>query len=216
MAMCSGRPSGELMTRPSYIALHRAFDEARFGVANTLDLRKSLPTGAQAAHRAEAWLRERQMAKAGEVLVVTGRGKGSPGGVAVVREAIQRLLVTLRRKGVVSSSEDHTPGSFIIRLAPVRALFETMPRSRAHATRVPPAEPAELAALDKRTRTGLRRLAERSLEMLGAPRSDRFVHDEMTRQFAVLSSALGADKSNRENRLLLLIAAAQDSFDEAE
>jgi hypothetical protein len=214
--MCSGRPSGEPMTRPSYIALHRAFDEARFGPRNTLDLRSSLPTAAQAVRRAEAWLRERQMAKAGEVLVVTGRGKGSPGGVAVVREAVRRLLVTLKRKGVVSASGDHTPGSFVVTLAPVRALFETMQRSRVPTPRVPPAEPAELGALAEETRAGLRRLAERSLEILGAPRSDRFVRDEMRRQFAVLSSAVGADQSDREGRLLLLIAAAQDSFDETE
>lgn len=204
------------MTRPSYIALHRAFDEARFGPGNTLDLRTSLPTASQAVRRAESWLRERQMAKAGEVLVVTGRGKGSPGGVAVVREAIRRLLATLKRKGVVSASGDHTPGSFVVTLAPIRALFETMPRSRAPSTRVPPADPAELGALAEETRAGLRRLAERSLEILGAPRTDRFVHDEMTRQFAVLSSAVEAGKSDRERRLLLLIAAAQDAFDEAE
>src|ERR1017187_685705 len=155
------------MTRPSYIALHRAFDEARFGPGNTLDLRTSLPTGAQAARRAETWLRERQIAKAGDVLVVTGRGKGSPGGVAIVREAIRRLLVALKRKGVVSASGDHTPGSFVVTLAPIRALFETMPRSRAPARRVPPADPAELGALAEETRAGLRRLAERALEILG-------------------------------------------------
>jgi hypothetical protein len=204
------------MTRPSYLTLHRAFDEARFGPGKTLDLRTSRPTAPQAVRRAEAWLRERQMAKAGDVLVVTGRGKGSPGGVSVVREAIRRLLVTLKRKGVVSAAGDHTPGSFVVTLAPIRALFETMPRSRAPATPVPPADPAELAALAAETRARLRRLAERSLEILGAPRTDRFVHDEMTRQFAVLSSAVGAEKSDREHRLLLLIAAAQDAFDEPE
>jgi hypothetical protein len=204
------------MTRPLHIGLHRAFDEARFGPLNTLDLRTSLPTGIQAARRAESWLRERQMAKAGEVLVVTGRGKGSHGGVAVVRETIRRLLTVLKRKGVVSGSADHTPGSFVVRLAPIRALFEAMPRSRAPVARTPPADPAQLGALDKRTRDGLRRLAERSLETLGAPRTDRFVRDEMTRQFAVLSSALAADGKDREVRLQFLIAAAQDSFDETE
>ena len=92
------------MSRPTHIALHRAFDEARFGPARTLDLRASMPSAADAVRRTEPWLRERQMARAGDVLVITGRGKGSPGGVAVVREAIRKLLGTLKRKGVVAVS----------------------------------------------------------------------------------------------------------------
>ncbi len=66
-----------------------ALDEARFGMQRTLNLRESLPTVADAVARAEAWLRERQVTITGEVLIVTGRGKGSPGGVSVVREAIR-------------------------------------------------------------------------------------------------------------------------------
>src|ERR1039458_10771301 len=94
-----GRPSSETnrsrMPRTARIALHRAFDEARFGPARTLDLRASMPTAAEAVRRAEPWLRERQMARAGDVLVITGRGKGSPGGVAVMREALRKPFSTL-------------------------------------------------------------------------------------------------------------------------
>ena len=90
------------------MTLHRAFDEARFGSARTLDLRSSMPTGAEAVRRAEPWLRERQMARAGEVLVITGRGRDSPGGIAVVREAIRKLLGALKRKGVVGDVAEHT------------------------------------------------------------------------------------------------------------
>lgn len=202
------------MTRASHIALHRAFDEARFGPARTLDLRASMPTAAEAVRRAEPWLRERQMARAGDVLVVTGRGKGSPGGVAVVREAIRKLFGTLKRKGVVASFDEHTAGSFVVTLAPVRALFETVPRSRSNDSRVKPADPRELRALDAATRAQLRSLAERSLEVLGAPRTEGLVHDEMVRQFSILSSAVAPDETDREGRLQFLIGAARDAFDD--
>ena len=201
-------------TRAPHIALHRAFDEARFGPARTLDLRASLPTAAEALRRAEPWLRERQMARAGDVLVVTGRGKGSPGGVPVVREAIRRLLTTLRRKGVVASVEEHSAGSFVVTLAPVRALFETVPRSRSNDARVKPGDPHELRALDAATRAQLRALAQRSLEVLGAPRTEGLVHDEMVRQFSILASAVAPDETDREGRLQFLIAAARDAFDD--
>lgn len=202
------------MTRAGHISLHRAFDEARFGPARTLDLRASMPTGADAVRRAEPWLRERQMARAGDVLVITGRGKGSPGGVAVVREAIRKLFGTLKRKGVVASFEEHTAGSFVVTLAPVRALFETVPRSRSNDARVKPADPRELRALDAPTRAQLRALAERSLEVLGAPRTAGLVHDEMVRQFSILSSAVAPDETDREGRLQFLISAARDAFDD--
>jgi hypothetical protein len=202
------------VTRAGHIALHRAFDEARFGPARTLDLRASMPTGAEAVRRAEPWLRERQMARAGDVLVITGRGKGSPGGVAVVREAIRKLFGTLKRKGVVASFDEHTAGSFVVTLAPVRALFETVPRSRSNDARVKPADPRELRALDAPTRLQLRALAERSLEVLGAPRTAGLVHDEMVRQFSILSSAVAPDETDREGRLQFLIGAARDAFDD--
>ncbi len=202
------------MTRAGHIALHRAFDEARFGPARTLDLRASMPTGADAVRRAEPWLRERQMARAGDVLVITGRGKGSPGGVAVVRDAIRKLFGTLKRKGVVASFDEHTAGSFVVTLAPVRALFETVPRSRSNDARVKPADPRELRALDAPTRAQLRALAERSLEVLGAPRTAGLVHDEMVRQFSILSSAVAHDETDREGRLQFLIGAARDAFDD--
>jgi hypothetical protein len=204
------------MTRSTHIALHRAFDEARFGPSRTLDLRSSFPTAVGAVRRAEPWLRERQMSKVAEVLVITGRGKGSPGGVGVVRDAVARLFLTLRRKGVVAEVDEHTPGSFAVKLAPIRALFETVRRSRVRTSRLAPGNPKEFGALSASTLAELRWLAERALDALGAPRTDRFVHDEMVRQFAVLSSAIAPDEKDREGRLRLLIAAASDAFDGVE
>jgi hypothetical protein len=204
------------MTREAHGTLERAFDVVRFGPSSTLDLRSSMPTAVEALRRAEPWLRERQMARAGEVLVITGRGKGSPGGVGVVREAVRRLLTTLRRKGVVAAIGTHTTGSFVVTLAPVRALFETAPRKRTTVERIPAGDPAELRALTPETRKQLRWLAVRSLESLGAPRTERFVLDEMKRQFAILSSMVAPDEKDREGRLQFLIAATYDAFDEAE
>jgi hypothetical protein len=202
------------MTRAGHIALHRAFDEARFGPARTLDLRASMPTAAEAVKRTEPWLRERQMARAGDVLVITGRGKGSPDGVSVVREAVSKLFGTLKRKGVIASVAEHTAGSFVVTLAPVRALFETVPRSRSSDSKLKPGDPNELRALDAQTRASLRALAERSLEVLGAPRTDSLVRDEMVRQFAVLSSAVAPGETDREARLRFLVDAARDAFDD--
>lgn len=200
--------------RAGTLALHRAFDEARFGAARTLDLRTSLPTGAEAARRAELWLRERQMARTGDVLIITGRGKGSPGGTAVVRAVVLRLLGTLKRKGVVGSVAEHTAGSFVVVLAPVRALFEAPARTRHPLREEPPPDPAALTGLEEATRTSLRRLAVRAIETLGAPSSDVFVGDEMQRQFGILSSAIGPDAPDHEERLRILIAVALDAFDD--
>ncbi|HMG01065.1 MAG TPA: hypothetical protein VK560_07455, partial [Gemmatimonadaceae bacterium] len=60
--------------RSRRIPLHsvlNALDEATFGLKNILNLRESLPTAADARFRVEAWLRERQVSRAGEVLVIT-------------------------------------------------------------------------------------------------------------------------------------------------
>src|SRR5919109_1274041 len=82
--------------------LWQAFDEARFGSERTLNLRASLPTPDEATRRAELWLRQQQIAQPGDVLIITGRGKGSPEGVSAVREAVIRLLHSLKRKGIVA------------------------------------------------------------------------------------------------------------------
>jgi hypothetical protein len=204
------------MTRAGHIALHRALDEARFGPLRTLDLRSSFPTAADAVRRTEPWLRERQMSRAREVLVITGRGKGSPGGVGVVRDVVARLLLTLKRKGVVAEVVEHTAGSFAVKLAPIRALFETVPRTRVRASRAAPLNPKEFKALSPATLAELRWLAERALDALGAPHTDGFIHDEMMRQFTVLSSTMAPDDEDREARLRFLIAAASDAFDGGE
>jgi hypothetical protein len=89
-----------------------------------------------------------------------------------------------------------------------------VPRSRSNDAHVKPCDPKELRALGAPTRALLRLLAERSLEVLGAPRTEALVHDEMVRQFSILSSAVAPDETDREGRLQFLVEAARDAFDD--
>src|SRR4051794_3816358 len=109
--------------------LRQAFDEVRFGAQRTLNLRDTLPTAADAVARTEAWLRQQQVERAEEVLIITGRGNQSEGGVSVVRDAVIRLLLVLKRRGVVRGHDEHTPGSFVVTLADVSALWESPKRN---------------------------------------------------------------------------------------
>lgn len=174
-------------------AVKRAFDELRFGPSRTLNLRAQQPTAIQAATQAEAWLRSLQVQGANEALVITGRGNRSVDGYSPVREAIVRLLPSLRRRNVISGFEEYTPGSFVVTFAPVRALFEAPLRRREKGPLVPIALPKALAALDTETQRQLRELALLALAVLGvkAPTHAQ-VEDEMQRQFGALTAALPA------------------------
>src|SRR5689334_4813109 len=108
----------------------RAFDEAQFGPKNSLNLRDSLPSAADASFRTEAWLRERQVSGAKEVLIITGRGNQSPGGISMVRKAILDQLPLLHRRGIVSEWREHSPGSLVVRLQPISALLDAPRRKR--------------------------------------------------------------------------------------
>lgn len=197
--------------------LRQAFDEARFGSGRTLNLRESLPTAAEAVARAEPWLRQRQVELAAserepEVLVITGRGRSSDNGVSVVRSAIEGLLHRLKQRGVVRRHREHTPGSFVVTLAPVHALWER-PRREAPIEPTAPPDPPSLEALDRETRQLLRQLAERSLEQLGVRGDrDRFVEGEMIRQFGALAATLSST-GPRDELLRTAIRAALEQYD---
>lgn len=199
--------------------LREAFDEARFGKSRTLNLRETLPTAAEAVARAEAWLRQQQVQHSGsdgpaEVLVITGRGNNSEGGVSVVRSAIEGLLHRLKQRGVVQRHEEHTPGSFVVTLAPVKQLF-AVGAPKAKVAEPPPPDPPSLESLDLETRQLLRQLAERSLEQLGVRGDrDRFIEGEMVRQFSALSVTLAATGSGeREKFLRAAIRRALEEYD---
>jgi hypothetical protein len=191
----------------------KAFDEAEFGTRNILNLRESLPTAADARHRAEAWLRERQISRAGEVLLITGRGNQSPGGVSAVRGAILSMLPLLRRQGVVTEWREHSPGSFAIKLASLSELLDAPRRKRDRSERPVVFDPQSLSGLDKTTLALLRRLAVRSLEALGARDIDKFIEAEMISKFHSLAGSVGPGVEG-EVRLRDAIAAALEQLDE--
>lgn len=164
--------------------------------------------------RAEAWLRERQASVGGDVLIITGRGRGSEGGVAVVRPAVQRRLGRLRRQGVISSVHEHSPGSFIVTLAPLKSLLAAPPRAK-DATRRPKKSDTPWAhGLQPATLTVLRELATRSLDALGAPQTDALISDEMLHHFNRLAGAIGTGV-DRDTRLRAALHAAIDDMSDA-
>jgi hypothetical protein len=192
--------------------LRQAFDEVRFGAQRTLNLRESLPTPQAASTRAEAWLRQQQIDRAEEVLIITGRGNNSEGGRSVVREAIIRQLHVLKRRGVIAGHEEHTPGSFVVTLAPVAALWESPKRNGGRGVAPPPRTPPSLDDLDDDTRLLLRHLAERALEGLGIKETAEFLQGEMLRQFGAIAASVG-EAPDREKRLRAAVRAALDQHE---
>src|SRR5580700_725336 len=183
--------------------LTSAFDAVRFAPDCVLNLRASFPTGADAVYRAESWLRERQAAGAREVLIITGRGRGSPDGVPVVREAVARCFPGLRRTGVIASAQEHDPGSFVVELATLQALVGA--RRRQHPRAEPVRDAGVLRGLDPEILELLRRLAVVALAEHGVHGpSESFVADEMARHFSrlVLAVPAGEEPGGALKRLL--------------
>jgi hypothetical protein len=193
-------------------SLHQAFDEIRFSADRTLNLRTHHPSREQAVRRAENWLREQQMSRAGEALVITGRGNNSPDGVSVVRAAVVQLFASLRRRGVIRDVIEHTPGSFVVTFAKLNAVRDAPQRSR-NPHELSPKDPAQLAALQPETRALLRRLAQRAIEDLGVEPAPDFVEQEMLKQFAAAAPGI-PDVGDREQRLREALRAALLEYDD--
>lgn len=191
-------------------SVRNALDEARFGNERTLNLRATLPTPQDAVARADQWLRLQQSRKGGEVLIITGRGNQSPDGVSVVRTAIARLLSSLKRHGVVESTEENTPGSFIVRLAPMRALLEAPRRQRGKEAERPVA--VALSGVDVETQDLLERLARNALDRLGVRDADKYLDDEMRRQFSLIIAGLPSG-ARRDEHLRTAIERALAEFE---
>lgn len=200
--------------KPRLEPVWRAFDEAEFGPKNSLNLRDSLPSAADASFRTEAWLRERQVSGAKHVLIITGRGNQSPGGVSVVRKTILDLLPTLRRRGIVNEWSEHSPGSLVVRLEPIASLLNAPRRKRDRESgRHHVVDPEALAALDKSTLKLLRQLAIRSLENLGVRDPEKFVEAEMLAKFDSLATSIPSGEGSEE-RLRRAILTALEQVDE--
>ena len=150
------------------------------------------------------------MRGAKEVLVITGRGNQSVGGVAVIRGAIEKLLFLLRRRGVVHGHHEHNPGAFVVELAPLRSLSEAPARRRDRAEAVPATQ--MIQGLDRETVALLRDLAERSLDALGVAASDRRIADEMQRYLSKIAPALPAG-ARMEDHLRSALRAAIAEYD---
>jgi hypothetical protein len=164
-------------------------DELRFGPRGVLNLREGLPSAGEAVQRAERWLRERQVNGSSEVLIITGRGQHSIGGSPVIRPAIEKLLFSLTRQGVVTTHLPHNPGAFVVELAPLRALAEAPARRRDRST---VRDGPEIHGLSRETTALLRDLAERSLDSLGVTANARNIDDEMYRHLRALAPGLPA------------------------
>lgn len=190
--------------------LWQALDEAAFGRERTLNLRESLPSAAEARARTEAWLRALQMTNAAEALVITGRGNQSAGGVGVIRQEVLAMLPALRRRGIVASWKEHSPGSLVIKLAPVSALLAAPKRRRsANEADARTESRGGLVGLDDETLQLLRRLAVHNLESLGIVETTQFVDQEMARVFSVLMAAI-PDTTDREESLRVSIRKTID------
>lgn len=192
--------------------LLRAFDETQFGPARTLNLRDSLPNAVEARFRAENWLRQQQAQSQDEVLIVTGRGKGSVDGIPVVKGEVLALLHSLRRQGVVKSWREHSQGAIVVQPASMNELMSAprrhrdskrekhSPNSAMHPTIVFPGLSPETTKL-------LRELAEGSLNELGIQDTTGLIESEMTRKLSLLVRSL-PESGNRENALHAVIIRA--------
>lgn len=191
--------------------IRRALDEVRFGRDRILDLHAHHPAADEAADRADRWLRQRQVQRAGDVLVITGRGAHSTDGVSVVRQVVLRRLQALKRIGVVAAITEHNAGSFLVTLASVRSLIEAPKRRRGPAP-ARRADPPSLAELSSDTRESLRALAHRALEALGVQDPTvEYVEDEMLHQFGRLAASTAA--RGDEAHLRAAIARALEEFE---
>jgi hypothetical protein len=167
-----------------------ALERLRFSPSRTLNVRAGKYTGEDAAARVESWLRSKQVELSGEVLVITGRGAGSVGGVPVIKNATIRVLNKLRRSGVVAAYGEDTAGSFVVELAPLRALLEAPARRRSPNSPPVRRRAPSIQGISAETRERLHYLAARALEALGVKQaSEDQVNREMMRQFSVIAGA---------------------------
>ncbi len=196
--------------KPTLTAVWRALDEASFGPERTLNLRELLPSAAEARSRTEVWLKARQVTRTEEVLIITGRGNQSAGGIGIIRQEILGMMPSLRRRGIVESWREHTPGSVVVKLAPVNSLLSAPRRHRdADAGIRRNADVRSFAGLSSDTLHLLHRLAAQNLESLGIAASDTFIAEEMARTFSAFVSSM-PEGGNKEDALTRCIQKGLD------
>ena len=109
--------------------------------------------------------------------------------------------------------EEHTPGSFVVRLGSISSLLEAPRRKRERGARQSTSDPESLKALDSSTLSLLRKLAVRSLESLGVRDPTKFIEAEMLSKFNSLAGGI-TPGTEGEARLREAIAAALDQLDD--
>ena len=192
-------------------ALWSALDEAAFGAERILNLRESLPSAAEARARTEAWLRLRQVTKPEEVLIITGRGNQSAGGIGVIRKEVLAMMPRFKKRGIVESWKEHSPGSIVVKLAPTSSLFSAAKRrGDARPARAAKNE-GELAGLERETILMLRQLALRNLDALGVEHDEPFVRQEMSAIFSALAGSMPAAERGED----ALRVALRNALEEA-
>jgi len=197
--------------KPKLKALWNALDEAAFGPERILNLRELLPTAAEARARTDVWLRSRQVMKSQEVLIITGRGNQSVGGVGVIRQEILGMLPSLRRRGIVESWKEHNAGAIVVKLAPMSALLLATKRRRDSNAMPVESNPDSLLELGMETLRLLRQLAIQNLESLGVSDVKPFIEQEMLRNFSALAGSVSSGE-NREERFRDAIRRAIDEI----
>ena len=196
--------------KPKLTALWHALDEAAFGSQRTLNLRELLPSAAEARARTEAWLRTRQVMKPEEVLIITGRGNQSIGGIGLIRKEVLAMMPGLRKRGIVESWREHSPGSIVVKLAPTSALFSVAKRRR-DTRPATSRDEGDLEGLERETVLMLRQLALQNLDALGVEHAESFVRQEMSTIFSALANALPAGERREEALRTSLRNALEES-----
>ena len=126
--------------------------------------------------------------------------------MSVVRQGVAELLASLSRRHVVERYREHTPGSYVVELAPAAAVHAPRRSRAAPAPETP--NPNTLAGLHADTRKLLRDLARVTLQHLGVHSPTRqLVEDEMLAQFTALATR-APEGAEREARMRAMIEDA--------
>lgn len=104
------------------------------------------------------------------------------------------MLPSLRRRGVVESWREHSPGSVLIKLAPVSVLLGVGRRRRDSAAPQPSASRKAVTGLRAETHRALRELALQNLAQLGIVATDDFIEKEMGRTFSMLLASVDGSR----------------------
>jgi hypothetical protein len=114
---------------------------------------------------------------------------------------------------VVTEWREHTPGSFVVKLATISSMLEAPRRRGDRGLKPAVADPKALTALEGATLSLLRRLAVRSLEALGVRETEKFIDAEMLSQFNALAAVVTPGEGS-EARLRQAISDTLDQMDE--